>query len=295
LRKTRPSSKTRSYPPDDQPLQVQLGRDAEMEIGVERVVVGDEGARRGAAGDRLHHRRLHLDIAATRQEITEISDDPCPRVERSPRRRVHEQVEVALAVSRLDVLQAMPLLGERPKCLRKQADVRGLDRELAGPGPERTPGDADHVAQVEQLVDLEAVVAKAVAAGVDLEPAGLVLKLEKARLPEVAQCDDPSADGDRGSAAERGLVEPGETGMHLGRRVIRAEVVRVGLGTPLPERLKLLPPDHDLFVVLGHRGGIWSAGRCLLASPHPVKRLSFRLPHLEAQTFRLPHLEAQSA
>src|SRR5262249_58506747 len=133
------------------------------------------------------------DIAATRQEITEISDDPCPRVERSPRRRVHEQVEVALAVSRLDVLQAMPLLGERPKCLRKQADVHGLDRELAGPGPERTPGDADHVAEVEQPVDLETVVTEPVAAGVGLEPAGPGLELEKARPPQVAPRDEPAA------------------------------------------------------------------------------------------------------
>ena len=53
---------------DDQALQVQLGRDAQVEVHVERVVVGDEGPRRGAAGDRLHHRRLDLEEAARVEE-----------------------------------------------------------------------------------------------------------------------------------------------------------------------------------------------------------------------------------
>ena len=47
-----------------QPLQVKLRRDAQVEIDIERVVMGDERPRRGAAVDRLHHGRLHFDEAA---------------------------------------------------------------------------------------------------------------------------------------------------------------------------------------------------------------------------------------
>jgi hypothetical protein len=44
-----------------QPLQVQLRRDAQVEIDIERVVVRDERPRRRAAVERLHHGRFHFD------------------------------------------------------------------------------------------------------------------------------------------------------------------------------------------------------------------------------------------
>ena len=49
---------------DRQPLQVQLRRDAQVQLHVERVVVRHEGTRQRAAGDRLHHRRLDFEEAA---------------------------------------------------------------------------------------------------------------------------------------------------------------------------------------------------------------------------------------
>ena len=49
---------------DHEPLQVQLRRDAQEELHVERVVVGGERLGQGAAGDRVEDRRLDLDEAA---------------------------------------------------------------------------------------------------------------------------------------------------------------------------------------------------------------------------------------
>ena len=46
-----------------EPLQVQLRRDPQKQIHVERVVVRGERPRERPAGDRLHHRRLDLEIA----------------------------------------------------------------------------------------------------------------------------------------------------------------------------------------------------------------------------------------
>ena len=53
---------------DHQALQVELGRDAQKQIDIERVVVRDEGPRHGAAGDRLHHRRFDFEEAALVEE-----------------------------------------------------------------------------------------------------------------------------------------------------------------------------------------------------------------------------------
>jgi hypothetical protein len=46
---------------DDQPLEIKFGRDAQIQIHVERVVMGHERPRHRAAGDGLHHRRFDLD------------------------------------------------------------------------------------------------------------------------------------------------------------------------------------------------------------------------------------------
>ena len=53
---------------DEQPLEVEFRRDAQVEVHVERVVVRDERPGRGAAGDRLHHRRLDLEESALVEE-----------------------------------------------------------------------------------------------------------------------------------------------------------------------------------------------------------------------------------
>ena len=51
---------------DDQPLEVQLERDAQVQLHVERVVMGDERPSVGAAGLDVQHRRLDLDEALGR-------------------------------------------------------------------------------------------------------------------------------------------------------------------------------------------------------------------------------------
>ena len=53
---------------DYEALQVKLWRDAQEEIHVERVVMGAEGARCGASGERLHHRRFDFEVIAGVEE-----------------------------------------------------------------------------------------------------------------------------------------------------------------------------------------------------------------------------------
>ena len=48
---------------DDEPLEVQFERDAQVQVEIERVVVGDERASVGAAGVDVQDRRLDLDEA----------------------------------------------------------------------------------------------------------------------------------------------------------------------------------------------------------------------------------------
>ena len=219
-------------------------------------MVGDERPGRGAARHRLHHRRLDLDVVARGEEAPQVGDRRGARPEDAPDVRVDDEVDVALAVAGLDVHEPVPFLGQRPERLGEQPDVVGLDGEFARPRAERPAADADHVAEIERPVELEGRLAQAVAARVDLDASRAVLEVEEPRLAEVAQADDAPRDAHRRDGRERRFGEPLAPGMEVARRVIRAEVVRVRVHSPRPQRLQLLPPDHALLVVFGHRG--WS-------------------------------------
>jgi len=61
---------------DDQALEVELGRDAQVHVAVQRVEVRDEGPRERAAVERLEDRRLDLDEAVVVEEPAHGGDDP---------------------------------------------------------------------------------------------------------------------------------------------------------------------------------------------------------------------------
>jgi hypothetical protein len=106
---------------DHESLEVQLGRDAQVELHVERVVVRDEGPRGRAAVEGLQHRRLDLEVVAILEEAADVRDDAAAGLERPPDVVVDDEVDVALAVADGDVRQAVPLLGERPQRLGQDA------------------------------------------------------------------------------------------------------------------------------------------------------------------------------
>ena len=69
-------------PTDDQPLEIELGRDAKVVVGVVLVVVRYERAREGASVPRLKHRRLDFDEPLRVEIGANRRHDPRPRDER---------------------------------------------------------------------------------------------------------------------------------------------------------------------------------------------------------------------
>ena len=137
-----------------QPLQIQLRRDAQVEVDIQRVVMRDKRTRRGAAVERLHHGRFHFDEAAA---------SSCRRSEAMMLRARHEdlahfgigdQIEIALAVAGLHVFQAVPFLGHGEQRLREEFELLHVDAQFAGAGAEQIAFDADDVAEIEQLEEL---------------------------------------------------------------------------------------------------------------------------------------------
>ena len=175
---------------DREPLQIQLRRDAQVQIHVERVVVCHERPRHGPAGDRLHHRRLDFEVPAIVQEAPDRREQAAPHLEHAPRIRVDDQIEVALAVADLHVLQPVPLLGQRQMALARNSSAARPDRELVGLRAEQVARDTDVVAEVEQTHHLVVALRDRVLPHVHLDPLTSVRQHQKGRLAEAADDHD---------------------------------------------------------------------------------------------------------
>jgi len=96
----------------DETFQVELGGNAEVEVGPQLVRVRYERVRERAAVSRLQDGRLHLDEAFVVEVAANRRDDPRAQEEQLTRVLVHEQVAVALSVARLLVGDAVERVGQ---------------------------------------------------------------------------------------------------------------------------------------------------------------------------------------
>ena len=136
---------------DDEALQIQLRRDPQVHVHIERIVMRDEGLGRGAAGNRLHHGRLDFEEVERIQVTAQEADDPGAGHEDIAARFVDNEVNIALPIARLGVGQAVPLVRQRPQRLHQQAQAVDAHRQLVGLGAKQHPAGADDVADIPAL------------------------------------------------------------------------------------------------------------------------------------------------
>ena len=227
---------------DDRALEVELGRDPQVEVAVERVVVGHERAAPRAAVDRLEDRRLDLDEAVVVERAPHGGDDPRPRDEQLARLLVGDQVELAPAEARLDVGQPVVLVGRRPQRLGEQRERRHAQRELAAARADRHAVDADQVAEVERDEPLEALLAELVDARMQLDAPRAVDEVEERRAPRLAPRRDPPRDAVRDRRLLPGR-QPLVRRQHGRDRLDPVEVMRERLNPLRPQALELRPPS----------------------------------------------------
>ncbi len=167
---------------DQQALERQLGGDAQEVVAVERVEVRDEGTRVRTAQDAVQKRRLHLHEALLFHVRPDGRHDGRALHERVAHLGVHDHVDVALAVARLLVGEAVELLGKRAQGLRQQ--LEGIDRDGQLPAARAHDGavHAQPVAHVDALDLLEGPLAQRVDAAEQLDGPRRVHELEERDL-----------------------------------------------------------------------------------------------------------------
>ncbi len=239
----------------DQPLQVELGGDTQVELAIQRVVVGGERPGQRAPVQGLEHRRLDLDEALGVEEAPDGRDHPSPGDEQLARVLVGDQVELAPAKARLDVGQPVVLLGRGAQGLGQQREVLDAQRQLAPLRYEGDAVDADQVAEVQPQQPLHPLRPKLVDPRLELDPPGAVDEVEERHLALAAPRGQPPRD----PVADVGLLtgrQPGMRRAHAGDRLDAVELVGERIDPVGAQRLELAPARREQIVgavgLVGH-------------------------------------------
>src|SRR5260370_25003632 len=136
---------------------MEFRRDAQVQINVQRVVVGDERARPRPTWERMHHRRFYFDVASLIEKLSQLLNHSCAGRKYLARFLVGDEVEIALPVAQFHVRQAVPLLWQRQQRLGKEKDFLDPDGKLVGLGAKQVSAHTNRMAEVEKGEELEPV------------------------------------------------------------------------------------------------------------------------------------------
>ena len=237
----------------DEPLEVELGGDAQVQPPVERAVLGHERLGHGARRHGDQHGRVHFEEAALVEEAAHRRDDLAPGAHDVVHVAVRDQVQVALAVALLHVAEAVELLGGRAQRLGEHAQRLDGQGDLARLGARERPGGSDEVAEV-QVVEQCIALAQRVLAEEELEAPAAVVDVDEGCLAHAAHAGDAPGDGrGRRRARVRGLGGREERdGLGGGVRAVEARGERVDAALDQAFQLGAAAPEEP-FTALWHR------------------------------------------
>ena len=178
-----------------QALQRKLGCNTQVVLGVQSVVVGDKWLCVCAAKNLLKNRGLNLHVAVGLHKLTDDGDNLGALAEHVADLGVHDEVNVALAITNLAVGEAVELLRQRTQRLREDLQRGDCQGKLAAASAHDSAGCADDVAKVEKTQELPVLLVKVVDAAEELNLAGVVLYHNKRDLALVANGADAAGHG----------------------------------------------------------------------------------------------------
>ena len=103
-----------------QTLQVELWRNTQIHVDIQRIVMGDKRTRGGAARDHLHHRSFHFHKVAAHHELANAGHDLRTNFEGVARLFVGDQIKVTLTVTGFLIGQAVKFVRQRTQGFGQQ-------------------------------------------------------------------------------------------------------------------------------------------------------------------------------
>ena len=136
-------------PADNQALEIELERNTELHILIKGVEMGFKRTCGSAACIGHQHRGLHLDEALTVQIAANAADDSRALNESVLHLGIHDEIHIALAVTHVNIGQAVILLGEDLQALGEQRYLFCMDGDFTGFGFENIALNADDIADIQ--------------------------------------------------------------------------------------------------------------------------------------------------
>ena len=154
-----------------------------------------------------------------------------------------------MAEARLDVAEAVELVGRRAQALGQDGEVLDAQAQLAAPGAEGEAVDAHQVAEVELEQARHALLAELVDARLQLDAPRAVVEVQEGHLPLAA----PGVQAPGDAVARVGVLARGQVGVRgldVGDRHDAGELVRERVDPVGAEAVELLAPRGEELV--GH-------------------------------------------
>ena len=182
----------------DQPLQRQLGFNAQIHIHIQGIVMGDKGPGGGADLQRQQDGGVHLQKSLFIQIIPDLPQNAAALDKGVFDLRVDDQIHIPLAVAQVHVLQAVEFFRQRQQAFAQQLDLVRLDADLPHFGAEDLALHADNVADVKFLESGVGLVAHVIPADIQLNIAGGIPQVGKAGLAHHPLAHQAAAQADGG-------------------------------------------------------------------------------------------------
>src|SRR5580658_2597223 len=171
-------------------FQVQLRSNSQVQIHIKGVVMRHERSRRRASENRVHHRRLDLDVSAVVEKSPQLADRLCAAKKDFASPLVHDQVEIAAPVALFRVGETVPFFRKRQKGLVEELELFHPNGQLVGLRPKQVARDANNVAEIQKLKKLERFLADNVEFYVELQPGAIAQEVSERRFTVGTQRHD---------------------------------------------------------------------------------------------------------
>ena len=103
---------------------------------------------------------------------------------------IYHQIDVSLAIARLDIRQTVPLFRQRSQTFGQQAQSSGLNRQFFCLGAEQMTPNADNVTDIQGLKQGINLISEPVLSCVNLDPSTPILDVKKCGFPHFADSHD---------------------------------------------------------------------------------------------------------
>ena len=238
-------------PADQQPFQIKLRRDPQVERLPESIVEGLKRPGRRPTGHCLQHRGFHFQIIPLAQPAADFRHDFAPGQENLAAPLIRHQVQIPLAVFDLAVGHPVPFVGHRAQRFGEHRQPFHLDGRLLGFGQKRPAPHSDPVAEVDAFLEhREGFLRHILRIEETLEAPADVSHIKENRLPHVPQRGHPARHAHVHSFGKNLLQDP--------RRVGGVELPAKRLVPQFPQARQFLAADREEFTLIGrrHRGRI---------------------------------------